>query len=62
MSAYIVVYGIWYYGLDWGQIGCHMVIHEHSTTDLFWILYAIVGTAVPLLGIWTYRRLTSPRP
>jgi hypothetical protein len=39
---------IWYYGLDWGQIGCHMVIHEHSTTDLFWVLYTIVGTAVPL--------------
>ena len=48
---------IWYYGLDWGQIGCHMVVHEHSTTDLFWVLYAIVGTAVPLLGIWTYRRV-----
>ena len=48
---------IWYYGLDWGQIGCHMVIHEHSTTDLFWVLYTIVGTAVPLLGIWSYRRI-----
>ena len=48
---------IWYYGLDWGQIGCHMVIHEHSTTDLFWVLYTIVGTAVPLLGITLYRRL-----
>ena len=41
---------IWYYGLDWGQIGCHMVIHENSETDLFWVLYTIVGTAVPLLG------------
>ena len=48
---------IWYYGLDWGQIGCHMVIHEHSTTDLFWVLYTIVGTAVPLCGITLYRRL-----
>ena len=47
---------IWYYGLDWGQIGCHMVVHEHSTTDLFWVLYAIVGTAVPLLGITLYRK------
>lgn len=46
---------IWYYGLDWGQIGCHMVIHENSKTDLFWILYTIVGTAVPLLGIWFAR-------
>ena len=48
---------IWYYGLDWGQIGCHMVIHENSTTDLFWVLYTIIGTAVPLLGITLYRRL-----
>ena len=48
---------IWYYGLDWGQIGCHMVIHEHSTTDLFWLLYTIVGTAVPLLGITLYRKI-----
>jgi len=48
---------IWYYGMDWGQIGCHMVIHEHSTSDLFWVLYTIVGTAVPLLGIGLYRNL-----
>ena len=48
---------IWYYGLDWGQIGCHMVIHENSTTDLFWVLYTIVGTAVPLLGITLYRHV-----
>jgi hypothetical protein len=34
-----------------------MVIHEHSTTDLFWMLYTIVGTAVPLFGITLYRRL-----
>ncbi len=48
---------IWWYGMDWGQIGCHMVIHENSTTDLFWVLYTIVGTTVPLLGITLYRRL-----
>ena len=48
---------IMWYHLDWGQIGCHMVIHDGSTTDLFWVLYTIVGTAVPLLGIWTYRCL-----
>ena len=53
---------IWYYGLDWGQIGCHMVIHEHSTSDLFWVLYTIVGTAVPLLGITLYRSLKSLTP
>lgn len=48
---------IWWYGLDWGQIGCHMVVHEHSTSDFFWLLYTIVGTAVPLLGITLYRRV-----
>lgn len=52
---------ILWYGLDWGQIGCHMVIHENSTTDLFWILYTIVGTALPLLGITLYRHLKSSR-
>lgn len=50
---------IWWYGLDWGQIGCHMVIHENSTTDLFWVLYTIVGTAVPLLGITLYRHIKA---
>ena len=41
---------IWYYGLDPRQIGCHMVIHEHSQQDLFWILYTIAGIGIPLLG------------
>lgn len=48
---------IWYYGLDWGQIGCHMVVHHNSDTDLFWILYTVVGTAVPLLCLHAYRRV-----
>lgn len=39
---------IWWYGLDFGQIGCHMVIHDHKG-DLFWILYSIAGVALPLL-------------
>ena len=33
-----------------------MVIHDGSTTDFFWVLYTIVGTAVPLLGITLYRK------
>ena len=32
---------IWYYGLDPRQIGCHMVIHEHSQDDWFWVLYTL---------------------
>ena len=37
-----------YYGLDWGQMGTHMVVHEHSTDDAFFLLYTVVGVAVPL--------------
>ena len=47
---------IWYYNLDPRQIGCHMVIHDHSQEDLFWILYTIAGVALPLLGIWLYEK------
>ena len=43
---------IWYYGLDPKQIGCHMVIHDYSQQDLFWILYTIAGVGIPLLGTW----------
>ena len=43
---------IWYYGLDPRQIGCHMVIHEHSQEDLFWILYTIAGIGLPLGATW----------
>ena len=52
---------IMYYGLDWGQIGCHMVIHENSTTDPFWVLYTIVGTALPLLGAHVASRFRNAR-
>ncbi|MBO4965226.1 MAG: acyltransferase family protein [Muribaculaceae bacterium] len=47
---------IHYYDLDFGQIGCHMVIHFNNHADQFWILYSIVGVAVPLLIIWAWRR------
>ena len=43
---------IWYYDLDIRQIGCHMVIHDHSQEDAFWILYTIAGVGIPLLGTW----------
>ena len=43
---------IWYYGLDIQQIGCHMVIHDHSQEDAFWILYTIAGVGIPLFGTW----------
>lgn len=46
---------IHYYGLDFKQIGCHMVIH-YNHTDFFWVLYSVVGVAVPLcvLALWRF--------
>lgn len=43
---------IWYYGLDPRQIGCHMVIHDYSQQDYFWILYTIAGVGIPLGLTW----------
>lgn len=43
---------ILYYGLDWGQIGCHMVIHYNNHEDMFWLLYTFVGTFLPLGAVW----------
>lgn len=45
-----------YYGLDSRQIGCHMVIHDYSSTDQFWILYTIAGVGIPLAGTWLYEK------
>ena len=47
---------IWYYGMDIRQIGCHMVIHDHSQEDFFWILYTIAGVGIPLLGTWLWEK------
>lgn len=43
---------IGYYGLDIRQIGCHMVIHDYSQQDQFWILYTIAGVGIPLIFTW----------
>ena len=48
---------IWYYDLDIRQIGCHMVIHEYSQQDLFWILYTIAGVGLPLGCTWLSRKV-----
>ena len=47
---------IWYYGLDIRQIGCHMVIHDYSQQDYFWILYTIAGVGLPIAGTWLCNR------
>lgn len=49
---------IWWYDLDFGQIGCHMVIH-YNHTDFFWVLYSIAGVAIPLAGLVLCRRIGS---
>jgi hypothetical protein len=50
---------IWYYGLDPRQIGCHMVIHDYSQQDLFWILYTVAGVGIPLLGTMMSNKVMS---
>ena len=50
---------IWYYGLDPRQIGCHMVIHDYSQQDYFWILYTVAGVGIPLLGTWLNEEIRS---
>lgn len=50
---------IWYYHLDYQQIGSHMVVHHNSREDLFWILYAIAGVGIPLLWKYYYTKLKS---
>ena len=50
---------IWYFGLDPRQIGCHMVIHDYSQQDLFWILYTIAGVGIPLLGTWVSEQVKA---
>lgn len=56
----VTVLKILCYGLDWHQIGTHMVVHLNAATDGFFILYTIAGTCLPLLWIHTWRRL-SPK-
>lgn len=43
-------------GLPWNQLGAHPVIKPVGNFDAYFILYTIVGVALPLLGITAYRR------
>lgn len=53
---------IWWYDLDFHQIGCHMVIHYNNSSDLFWVLYSLVGTALPLAVHYAWQRRTILLP
>lgn len=44
------------YGLPWEMIGGHTVVTEYRD-DAFWLLYAIAGTAIPLLWVQGWRTL-----
>lgn len=46
-------------GLSWQQMGCHPAIHAGAKTDYFWLLYVLVGVAVPLLWNAGYQRADS---
>lgn len=52
---------IMWYGLDWDQLGCHMVIHFNSQEDLFWIAYTIVGTLLSLGLAMVIRKIPAPK-
>lgn len=52
---------IWWYGLDAGQIGCHMVIH-YRNDDFFWVLYSIAGVCIPLAVAYGVKRLRMALP
>lgn len=44
------------YGLPWGMVGGHPVV-QTATDDAFWVLYVLVGVALPLLWVWGWRTL-----
>lgn len=51
-----------WYGLDPGQIGCHMVIHYRHDDDFFWVMYTMVGVGLPLLVNYCVGRLRLSMP
>ncbi|MDE5808521.1 MAG: hypothetical protein K2H76_10430, partial [Muribaculaceae bacterium] len=57
----ISILKIWWYGLEPEQVGCHMVIHYNNHEDLFWLLYTVAATAIPLTVLWLWRRHAAPR-
>lgn len=42
------------YSLPWAMVGSHPVVHAGKET-WFWVLYTIIGIALPLGGIWLHR-------
>ncbi len=50
---------IWIYGLDYLQVGSHLVVHVNESTDGFWVLYTIVGVGLPLAWTYAYRKAVA---
>lgn len=50
---------VWCYGLDYLQIGSHIVVHVNESTDGFWILYTLVGVGLPLASTFLYRKAAA---
>lgn len=46
------------YGLPWTMVGGHPVV-QWAKDDWFWLAYLVVGTALPLLWVWNWRRLCA---
>ena len=46
------------YGLPWEMVGGHPVVHSEEGS-WFWVLYLMVGVALPAAGIWAYRQLSA---
>lgn len=49
-----------WYGLPWQQVGGHTVVNYRTGEDAFFLLYVVVGVAVPLLWIAAYRKTGKP--
>ena len=50
---------VWFYGLDYLQVGSHLVVHVNERTDGFWVLYTIVGVGLPLAWTYIYRKAVA---
>lgn len=48
----------WYH-LDWEHVGGHTVVNYHASDDFFFVLYLVVGIALPLGWISLYRWLEA---
>ena len=46
-------------GLSWSAVGAFPVVHENASSDFYFVLYILIGVALPLLTILGWRFLDS---